>query len=106
VALEALSRRPALAVLGCTAAAWRHAALLNDSGVIGISRLAPAHALTGGSNDRPSVGLAGAWTLLLLAGRAPPDLDGQRIAGVVVVLFHGLHLPTEAHIRGSTWQLA
>jgi hypothetical protein len=55
------------------------------------------------------VGLAGAWTLLLLAGRPPPDLNGWRIAVIavaVIVLFHGLHLPAEAHIRGSAWRLA
>ena len=91
---------------------WRHAALLvaaMAAGVIGISRLAlhmhsPAEVMIGAS-----VGLAGAWTLLLLAGRPPPDLNGRRIAVIavaVVVLFHGLHLPAEAHIRGSAWRLA
>ncbi len=91
---------------------WRHAALLvaaMAAGVIGISRLAlhmhsPAEVMIGAT-----VGLAGAWTLLLLAGRPPPDLDGRRIVVIgvaVIMLFHGLHLPAEAHIRGTAWRLA
>ncbi len=91
---------------------WRHAALLvaaMAAAVIGISRLAlhmhsPAEVVIGAT-----VGLAGAWTLLVLAGRPPADLDGRRIAVIavaVIVLFHGLHLPAEAHIRGTAWRLA
>jgi membrane-associated phospholipid phosphatase len=47
------------------------------------------------------VGLAGAWVLPQLAGRPPPELDARRlvmIAAAVAVVFHGLHLPAEAHI--------
>jgi membrane-associated phospholipid phosphatase len=91
---------------------WRHAALLVAvlaAGVIGFSRLAlgmhsPREVAIGAG-----VGLLGAWTLLLLAGRPPPELEGRRImviAVAVVVLFHGLHLPAEARIRGTAWRLA
>ena len=48
------------------------------------------------------VGLAGALALPLLAGRPPTGLDARRIAVIavaMVVIFHGLHLPAEAHIR-------
>jgi membrane-associated phospholipid phosphatase len=55
------------------------------------------------------VGLGGAWALLVLAGRPPPGLDVRRVAAIataVVVVFHGLHLPAEAHIRATAWRLA
>jgi membrane-associated phospholipid phosphatase len=55
------------------------------------------------------VGLAGAWVLLLVAGQPPPTLDVRRIAIITVVValvFHGLHLPAEAHIRSTAWRLA
>lgn len=55
------------------------------------------------------VGLGGAWALLALAGRPPPGLDARRIAVIaaaVAMVFHGLHLPAEAHIRATAWQLA
>lgn len=55
------------------------------------------------------VGLAGAVALTRLAGPPPPTLDPWRIAvaaAVVALLFHGLHLPAEAHIRHTAWRLA
>ncbi len=55
------------------------------------------------------VGLGGATVLLVLAGSAPPGLDTKRIVLIVVaiaVLFHGLHLPAEAHIRSTALRLA
>ena len=77
--------------------------------VIGISRLAlglhsPAEVVIGAG-----VGLAGAAALLVLAGRPPEGLGVRRIAviaAVVAVLFHGLHLPAEAHIRSTAWRFA
>ena len=77
--------------------------------VIGISRLAlgahsPAEVMIGAG-----VGLAGALALLLLAGPPPQGLDGRRIAVIAVavaVMFHGLHLPAEAHIRSTAWRFA
>lgn len=48
------------------------------------------------------VGLAGAWSLLALAGPPPPELRPARLLAVVVLvaaIFHGLHLPAEAAIR-------
>jgi hypothetical protein len=55
------------------------------------------------------VGLGGAWALLVLAGSPPPGLNVRRIAVVaaaVAVVFHGLHLPAEAHIRSTAWRFA
>ena len=77
--------------------------------VIGVSRLAlgahsPAEVLIGAG-----VGLAGALALPLLAGPAPQGLDARRIAVIavaVVVIFHGMHLPAEAHIRSTAWRFA
>ncbi len=77
--------------------------------VIGLSRLAlgvhsPAEVIIGAA-----VGLAGALALPLLAGPTPRGLDGRRIAVIamaVVVIFHGMHLPAEAHIRSSAWRFA
>jgi membrane-associated phospholipid phosphatase len=77
--------------------------------VIGVSRLVL------GVHSLPEVmlgavvGLVGALALLLLAGRPPPGLDVPRIAivaVVVVVLFHGLHFPAEAHIRATALRVA
>ena len=54
------------------------------------------------------VGMLGA-SLLLLAGRLPPTLNVRRIAVIavaVVVVFHGLHLPAEAHIRATAFRFA
>jgi membrane-associated phospholipid phosphatase len=70
--------------------------------VIGISRLvlgvhSPTEVIIGAC-----VGLAGAWVLLELAGPRPTRLDAWRvavIAAIVALIFHGLHLPAEAHIR-------
>jgi membrane-associated phospholipid phosphatase len=77
--------------------------------VVGVSRLVlGAHSLPevliGGV-----VGLAGALALLLLAGRPPPGLDGRRLAVIavaIVLVFHGLHFPAEAHIRATAWRVA
>jgi membrane-associated phospholipid phosphatase len=77
--------------------------------VIGISRLvlglhSPAEVLIGAC-----VGLAGAWVLLTLAGPRPARLDPRRvavIAAIVALIFHGLHLPAEAHIRLTAWRVA
>ena len=55
------------------------------------------------------VGLAGALALPLLAGPTPRGLDGRRVAVIavaVVVIFHGMHLPAEAHIRSTAWRFA
>jgi membrane-associated phospholipid phosphatase len=77
--------------------------------VIGVSRLVL------GVHSLPEVvigamvGLAGALALPLLAGPPPPGLDVRRIAVVVagiVVLFHGLHFPAEAHIRATAHRVA
>ncbi len=77
--------------------------------VIGASRLAL------GFHSLPEVvlgavvGLGGAWALLMLAGRPPSGLNARRIAVVVAavaVIFHGLHLPAEAHIRSTAWRFA
>jgi len=90
----------------------RHAALLLAllaAAVIGGSRLAlGAHSLAEVVIGA-LVGLAGALSLLVLAGRPPPGLGARRIAVLavaVVVIFHGFHLPAEAHIRGTAWRLA
>jgi membrane-associated phospholipid phosphatase len=77
--------------------------------VVGVSRLVL------GAHSLPEVvlgaivGLAGALVLPLLAGRPPPGFDMRRIAIVVagiVVLFHGLHFPAEAHIRSTAYRVA
>ena len=77
--------------------------------VIGVSRLSlgvhsPAEVMIGAG-----VGLAGALALPLLAGPAPKGLDARRVAVIavaVVVIFHGMHLPAEAHIRSTAWRFA
>ena len=77
--------------------------------VIGASRLAlgvhsPAEVLIGAL-----VGLLGAVALLALAGPPPPNLQVRRvvlIAAVVAAVFHGLHLPAEAHIRSTALRFA
>lgn len=77
--------------------------------VVGVSRLVL------GAHSLPEVvigalvGLAGAQALLLLAGRPPPGLDVRRIAVIaaaIVVVFHGLHFPAEAHIRATAMRVA
>ncbi len=91
---------------------WRHAALLVAAlaaVVIGASRLAlgmhtPLEVVIGAG-----VGLAGAWLLLALAGPPPAVVDARRIAMIavaVMVVFHGLHLPAEAHIRSTALRFA
>jgi membrane-associated phospholipid phosphatase len=84
-----------LAVLGAT--------------VIGVSRMML------GVHSLPEVllgalvGLVGTTALLLLAGRLPPSLNVRRIAVIavaVVVVFHGMHLPAEAHIRSTAFRVA
>jgi len=76
--------------------------------VIGVSRLLL------GMHSLPevvlgaSVGLAGAATLLYLAGH-PPALRATPLVTVivlVVVLFHGMHLPAEAAIRHTAFRAA
>ncbi len=55
------------------------------------------------------VGLAGVAALIRLAGARPARLDVRRvvlIAVLVAVVFHGLHMPAEAHIRSAAWRLA
>jgi membrane-associated phospholipid phosphatase len=77
--------------------------------VIGISRIVlGAHSLQEVLLGA-LVGMAGASALLLIAGRLPPALNVRRIAVVavaVVVVFHGLHLPAEAHIRATAHRFA
>jgi len=94
-----LGRRRAAAVLISAAIAT----------LIGLSRLML------GAHSLPEVvvgslvGLAGAALLLRLAGPPPPGFDLRRtalVAGLVLVLFHGLHMPAEAHIRASATFLA
>ena len=91
----------------------RRASVLSLAGLaavlIGISRLVL------GVHSFPEVvlgacvGLGGAWGLMLLAGRPPVSINGARIAmiaGVVLAIFHGMHLPAEAHIRSTASRLA
>jgi membrane-associated phospholipid phosphatase len=55
------------------------------------------------------VGLAGVAALIRLAGARPAAFQVRRlvlIAVLVAVVFHGLHMPAEAHIRGAAWRLA
>ena len=55
------------------------------------------------------VGLAGVAALIRLAGARPATVEVRRvvlIAVLVAVIFHGLHMPAEAHIRGAAWRLA
>jgi membrane-associated phospholipid phosphatase len=77
--------------------------------VVGVSRLVL------GAHSLPEVvlgaivGLAGALVLPLLAGPPPTGLDVRRIAiiaAAIVVVFHGLHFPAEAHIRSTAYRLA
>jgi membrane-associated phospholipid phosphatase len=77
--------------------------------LVGVSRLVL------GAHSLPEVllgamvGLAGALALPLLAGPPPSGLDVRRIAIVVVavvVVFHGLHFPAEAHIRATAYRVA
>jgi membrane-associated phospholipid phosphatase len=77
--------------------------------LIGISRLVL------GAHSFPEVvlgacvGLGGALGLMRLAGRPPASIDAARIAivaGIVLVIFHGMHLPAEAHIRSTASRLA
>ena len=77
--------------------------------VIGISRLAlGAHSMTEVAVGA-GVGLAGALALIGLSGPPPESLSARRIATVatlVALVFHGLHLPAEAHIRSTAWRLS
>jgi uncharacterized membrane protein YadS len=48
------------------------------------------------------VGVCGALAIAALAGAPPPDLRIRRLAVmalIVVVVFHGFHMPAEAAIR-------
>jgi membrane-associated phospholipid phosphatase len=76
--------------------------------IIGISRLVlGAHSLPEVALGA-LVGLAGAATLLRLAGPPPPlkPLPLVLAIGVVAMIFHGLHLPAEAAIRHTAWRAA
>ena len=77
--------------------------------VIGISRLAlGAHSTTEVAVGA-AVGLAGALALIALAGSPPESLSARRtasVAFVIALVFHGLHLPAEAHIRSTAWRLS
>jgi membrane-associated phospholipid phosphatase len=56
-----------------------------------------------------TVGLGGALGMVWLAGPVPDRLDARRIgllALLVMAVFHGLHLPAEAQIRGNAWRFA
>lgn len=77
--------------------------------VIGVSRLVL------GVHSLPEVvigalvGLVGAVGLLWLAGPVPPRLNARRIGLIAVVMmlvFHGLHLPAEAQISANAWRFA
>jgi hypothetical protein len=54
------------------------------------------------------VGMAGAKAMERAAG-PPPGIDLRRLVSIalaVAVVFHGLHLPAEAHIRSTAWRFA
>ena len=54
-------------------------------------------------------GLVGASTYCCSPGGRRQNSTGgalRLIAVAVAALFHGLHLPAEAHIRGTAWRLA
>lgn len=77
--------------------------------VVGVSRLVL------GAHSLPEVvvgalvGLAGALGMVWLAGPVPERLNARRIglaAVLVLAVFHGLHLPAEAEIRGNAWRFA
>lgn len=55
------------------------------------------------------LGLTGVGAMAWLSGPRPAALNVRRvvlIAVLVAAVFHGLHMPAEAHIRGVAWQLA
>jgi membrane-associated phospholipid phosphatase len=55
------------------------------------------------------VGMAGAMAMPRLAGPPPPGIEARRLVLItlaVALVFHGLHLPAEAEIRGTAWRLA
>lgn len=91
----------------------RHASVLPVAAfaavVIGLSRLVlGAHSLPEVVLGA-AVGLAGAFALSWMAGSPPPGLGLRRIAIIalaVVVVFHGLHLPAEAHIHATALRVA
>jgi membrane-associated phospholipid phosphatase len=94
-------------LLGPRASVLLLAALV--AAVIGLSRLVL------GAHSVPEVmlgamvGLVGTGALQWLAGSPPPDLNMRRIvviAMAVVLLFHGLHFPAEAHIRATAFRFA
>jgi membrane-associated phospholipid phosphatase len=77
--------------------------------VIGISRLALGAHSTPEVMVGAGVGLAGALALIGVAGAPPDELDARRvaiIAAVVALVFHGLHLPAEAHISSTAKRLS
>jgi membrane-associated phospholipid phosphatase len=77
--------------------------------VIGVSRLALGAHSTPEVMVGAGVGLVGALTLISLAGAPPENLNAPRVAivaAVVALVFHGLHLPAEAHIRSTALRLS
>lgn len=92
------SRRRAAIVLAVVAAA-----------LIGVSRLwLGAHTVPEVAVGA-AIGLAGAVLVARLAGPSPPGLEPRRIvlvAAITFIVFHGLHLPAEAHIRSAAHGLA
>jgi membrane-associated phospholipid phosphatase len=94
-----LLRRPAVALAFAASAAL----------VIGYSRLALAQHSLPETVLGATVGLVGTGALLVLAGRPPPGIESRRIlmtAAAIALLFHGLHMPAEAHIRGAAYHFA
>jgi membrane-associated phospholipid phosphatase len=77
--------------------------------VIGISRLALGAHSTLEVAVGAGVGLAGALLLIGLSGSVPEHVSARRITTVallVALVFHGLHLPAEAHIRSTALRIS
>ena len=79
--------------------------------VIGLSRLLlGVHCAAGGGVGRGGGASPAHGALLLLAGRPPPDLGvlplSPLVAVAIVLVFHGLHFPAEAHIRATAFRFA
>ena len=77
--------------------------------VIGISRLAlgmhsPAEVVIGAGVGLRAPGAAAARRAR--HRRTSTGGASRCIAVAVVVMFHGLHLPAEAHIRSTAWRFA
>lgn len=77
--------------------------------VIGVSRLVLGLHTWPEVSIGALVGFVGAMAMQRLAGPPPPGIDARQlvlITLVVALVFHGLHLPAEAEIRGTAWRLA